>query len=244
MFFRIPQELKQSINKVYIIDKKFADVNGDGLAETLIITGKKPYGENGFVQDITLTITNEKTGLNIKVEPKERDGYYPKLFIGRFDEEIKVPDVLLSIALVGNEEIYFNYIYSFKNNLARLIFDYDKFNEESVYDAIYEDYYKVRVKSQDNNLKGTIDLATIRDREYLDKIYNSNGILKEPTVAGVLSLSGLSPLSLNGSDVFELLATQRIIGIYNSDTLGYVESILQWEKDKFISIETRLVVLM
>ncbi|AKN29822.1 hypothetical protein Ccar_02760 [Clostridium carboxidivorans P7] len=244
MFFRFPENLIQNKNKVYIVDKKFADVNGDGYIETLIITGKKPYGENGFIKDITLTVKNEKTGLNIKVKPKENSGYEPNLFIGRFDEKSSIPYVFLSIASGGSGGYYFNYIYSFKRNVAEVVFDYDKFSIENVYNAVYENFYRVSVKSENKDLKGIIDLKSIRDEEYLSKLYNKDGTLKEPTAAGVLFLSNLSPLSINGSEVFKLLTNQRIIGIYNADTLGYVESILKWDKDKFIPLVTRLVVSM
>ncbi|WP_027624028.1 hypothetical protein [Clostridium lundense] len=243
MFFRIPQELTNPSDKMYILQTKVADVNGDGLDETLTLTGKKPYGENGFIDDLTLTVENKKTGTNIIVKPKENSGFDPNLFIGRFTDD-KTPQVFLSIASGGSANYYFNYIYSFKNNIEKLIFDFDKFNDENDYSAVYEDYYKVRVKSTGKKLEGIIDLTAIRDKEYLSKIYDSNGKLKEPETGGVLSLSYLSPLSLNGSEIFTLLADQRIIGIYNSDTLGYVESILQWNKDKFSPIATRLVVKM
>jgi len=244
MFFRFPDEFMKNKDKVYIIDKKFADVNGDGRVETLMITGKKPYGENGFIEDMALVVRNKKTGLNIKVKPKENSGYEPKLFIAKFDEKSSIPFVFLSIDSGGSGRYYFNYIYSFKGNVANLVFDYDKFNDENVYDAAYENFYKVGVKSQNKNFKGVIDLKSIRDEEYLSKIYNKDGTLKEPEAAGVLSLSNLSPLSINGSENFDLLADQRIIGLYNSDTLGYVESILKWDKGKFMPIVVRLVVSM
>ncbi|OBR94662.1 MULTISPECIES: hypothetical protein [Clostridium] len=244
MFFRFPDEFMKNKDKVYIIDKKFADVNGDGRVETLIITGKKPYGENGFIDDIALVVRNKKTGLNIKVKPKENSGYDPKLFIGKFDKKSSIPFAFLSIDSGGSGRYYFDYIYSFKNNVTNLVFDYDKFNDENMYDAVYENFYRVSVKSQNRNLKGVIDLKSIRDEEYLSKIYNKDGTLKKPEAAGVLSLSNLSPLSINGSGIFDLLAGQRIIGLYNSDTLGYVESILRWDKDKFMTIEVRLVVSM
>ncbi|KAJ50988.1 hypothetical protein BD780_000738 [Clostridium tetanomorphum] len=243
MFFRIPDGLVNTSDKVYILQTKVADVNGDGVDETLILTGKKPYGENGFVEDLTLTIENKKTGVNIIVKPKENSGFDPNLFVGRFQKNT-TPQVFLSIASGGSANYYFNYIYSFKNNISKLIFDFDKFNDENEYSAIYENYYKVRVKSINGKLEGLIDLTAIRDKEYLSNIYDSNGKLKKPEIGGVLSLSYLSPLSLNGSEIFSLLTNQRIIGLYNSDILGAVESILQWDKDKFTPVVTRLVVNM
>lgn len=243
MFFRIPKELINYRDNVYILQTKLADVNGDGLDEKLILTGKKPYGEEGFIEDITLTVENRKTGVHIVVKPENNGGYSPNLFIGRFEND-KVPQVLLSINSGGSGGFYFNYIYSFKNNITRLLLDNDKFNESNIYDATYEDYYKVRVSSKDRTLQGLIDLTAIRDKEYLSNLYNPNGTLKKPVTGDVLGLGNLSPLSLDGSDIFKLLANQRIIGLYNADTLGSVESILELTKDNFNSIVTRLVIKM
>lgn len=243
MFFRVPQELANRKDKVYILDTKIADVNGDGLEETLILTGKKPYGEDGFVEDITLTIKNEKSGVNIKVKPQSNAGYAPYLFIGRFKEDI-IPQVLLGIDSGGSGGYYFYYIYSFKNNITKVIFDYDKFNEDNVYTAIYENNYKVRVKSEKGDLQGIIDLTSIRDKKYLEELYDSNGKLKKPINGGVLALGYLSPLILDSSNIFKLLTGQRIIGLYNVDTLGAVESILEWNNYEFTPSVIRLVVNM
>lgn len=243
MFIRMPSEFMESKDKIYILQTKHADVNGDGFDETLILTGKKPYGENGFIEDITLTVKNEKTSVNIVVKPKDNAGYSPNLFIGKFSDD-KIPQVLLTINSGGSGGFYFNYIYSFKNNITRLLFDSDTFNEYSIYNAVYQDYYKVKVTSKDGTLQGLIDLIAIRDKEYLSNLYNPDGTLKKPVEGSVLGLGALSPLSLDGSDFFKLLTNQRIIGLYNADTLGAVESILELTKDGFNIIVTRLVVLM
>ncbi|KGO15478.1 hypothetical protein [Clostridium botulinum] len=60
MFFRIPEEFNGTKDKTYILAAKCADVNGDGLDEIITVTGKKSYGENGFIEDITLNVKNKK----------------------------------------------------------------------------------------------------------------------------------------------------------------------------------------
>ena len=93
-------------------------------------------------------------------------------------------------------------------------------------------------------LQGLIDLTAIRDKEYLSDLYKPDGTLKKPVSGSVLGLGNLSPLSLDGSDIFKLLTNQRIIGLYNADTLGSVESILELTENAFNAIVTRLVVVM
>ncbi|WP_125153016.1 hypothetical protein [Clostridium rectalis] len=243
MYFRFPEKIPPNNHKIYVLQIKYADVNGDGLKETLILTGKKPYGENSFIEDITLTVENKITNVNLKVVPKENSGYNPNMFIARFSED-KTPQVLLSINSGGSGGYYYNYVYSFKNDMPLTFFDYDIFNNESIFNAIYENNYKVRVTSENKALKGIIDLTAIRDKEYLSAIYEPNGTLKEPIKGDVLSLGLLSPFSITGSEIFDLIASQRIIGLFNGDTLGNVETILRLDKDKFIPLVTRLTVLM
>lgn len=243
MFFRIPEDFNDAKDKKYILDTKCADVNGDGLDEIITITGKKPYGEDGFIEDITLNVKNKKTNVDISIKPKDNAGYEPNLFIGKFGDD-NIPKVFLSINSGGSGGYYFNYIYSFKDNIAMLIFDYEKFSKNNQYTAVYEHYYKVRVKSKKSNLEGVIDLKSIRDKEYLSQIYDTNGKFKKPITGEVLFLGNLSALSLNGSSGFSLLTHQRIIGLYNADTLGSVESILHWDGYKFSPISSQLVVPM
>lgn len=243
MLFRIPKGLIPPQDKIIVLDTKYADVTGDGLLDTLTLTGTRPFEGSVFTTNITLTVENKKTGIKIKVMPNSNSGYDPVLFIGRFKND-KTPQVLLSIASGGSGGFYFNYIYSFKNNISKLIFDYEEFNEESVYTVTYMDYYRVKVLSKDKSLKGIIDLTGIRDKEYISALYNTNGTLKKPTSGYVLGLNSLCPLSLNGYEPFKLLSIQRIIGLYNADTLGSIESILVWDKNEFSPDVTRLVVPM
>lgn len=259
MFFRLPEEFIvnstfskdfREINPVspqtsciYIIETKAADVNGDGLLETITLKGKKSYSDSQFYEDLTISITNPKAGVNLIVKPKTNAGYVPHLFIGRFSKD-KIPQVLLFIDSGGSGGYSFSYIYSFKNNIEKLLFDYEKFNELNMYNVTYEDYFKIKVQSKDEKLKGIIDLTSMRNWEYLSALYDANGKLLKSTEGGVLALGGVSPLSINGYDSFKILTNQRIIGLYNADTLGAIESILALNDDEFNTVITRLVVNM
>ncbi|WP_160358573.1 hypothetical protein [Clostridium chromiireducens] len=68
------------------------------------------------------------------------------------------------------------------------------------------------------------------------RYYNENGELKKPARGEVLALSALVPI-LNNERInsYDLLAFQRIIGTTNSDTLGYIENLLTWTGERFVS---------
>ena len=72
-------------NKVYIIDRKKGDVNGDKVEDTILLIGNKPSGiDSPFVSNIRLVIEDGKTGKGITVPIKEDSGYNPTIFLGDF----------------------------------------------------------------------------------------------------------------------------------------------------------------
>ena len=83
-------------------------------------------------------------------------------------------------------------------------------------------------------IKYIIDI-TYKGKEYLNEIYDLNGKLKEPILGFVIPLSNLYPIDFERDGTYELYVFQRIAGRYNADGLGYVQTALKWEKDKFIT---------
>lgn len=60
--------------------------------------------------------------------------------------------------------------------------------------------------------------------------------LKKPVQGEVLALSALVPIvNDEKTNSYDLLAVQCIIGTYNSDTLGFIENLLSWDGEKFVS---------
>ena len=75
-----------------------------------------------------------------------------------------------------------------------------------------------------------------RGYDYVSHYYDEYGKLKQPVQGEVLALSTLIPIvNDEKTNAFDLLAFQRIIGTSNSDTLGYIENLLSWDGQKFVS---------
>jgi hypothetical protein len=127
----------------------------------------------------------------------------------------------------------YHYIYSFMENTAQLLFDFNVYNEHYQYEVTYQDNYKVEVVSKINNKKYIIDIST-KGAKYLDEIYDENGKLKSPITGFVNPLSGLYPVDLDSNNVYELLAYQKIAGRYNADSLGYVLNTLVWLDNRIV----------
>jgi hypothetical protein len=216
--------------KAGIVSYARGDVNGDGIPDNVYLTGIKTTG-SPFTQNITLVVQDGRTGEFNSVALSENAGYNPTLFLGDFTGD-GVEDILISITTGGSGGIMFHYIYSFINNTAQLLFDFNVYNEEYKYDVTYKDNYKVEVISKKNNEKYIIDILS-READYLNEIYDDNGKLKNPINGFVNPLSGLYPVDFDSNKVYELLAYQKIAGRYNADSLGYVLNTLKWKNNRF-----------
>ncbi|WNB91770.1 VCBS repeat-containing protein [Bacillus sp. NEB1478] len=207
------------------------DVTGDRVADNVYLTGVKT-SDSPFIQDITLTIQDGRTGNMSRVPLSDNAGYNPTLFLGDFTGN-GVDDILISINSGGSGAFTYDYVYSFVNNRPLLLFDFNVYNELYQYEVTYLDNYKVKVVSKINQQTYLIDIS-LRDPEYLNEIYNANGKLKNPIAGFVNPLSVLYPVDFDSNGIYELLAYQKIAGQYNADALGYVMNTLGWRKNRFV----------
>lgn len=213
-----------------IIASANGDVTGDGVPDTVYLTGTKTP-DSPFIQNITLVVQDGTTGRLSRVSLHENAGYNPVLYLGDFTGN-RVYDILISINSGGSGAFTYDYVYSFLNHNPQILFDYNAYNEQYQYEVIYQDNYKVKVVSKSNKRTYLIDIST-RDPEYLNGIYQANGKLKSPVTGFVNALSGLYPVDFDWNGVCELLAYQKIAGLYNADALGYVLNTLGWKNDRF-----------
>ncbi|MFC4355656.1 VCBS repeat-containing protein [Chryseomicrobium palamuruense] len=222
---------RMDINLPNVVSFARGDVTGDRIPDNVYLTGIMTPG-SPFIQNITLLVQDGRSGQLTSVSLRENAGYNPSLFLGDFTGN-GVDDILISIATGGSGGIMYHYIYSFLENRAQLLFDFNVYNEQYQYEVTYQDYYKVEVVSLINNKTYIIDIST-RGSEYLNEIYDKNGKLKSPITGFVNPLSGLYPVDFDSNNRYELLAYQKIAGRYNADSLGYVLNTLAWSGNRFV----------
>ena len=187
-----------------------------------------------YTDQITLHIQDGRSNHISTINFQYNAGYNARLFLGDFSKD-NVLDILVSIDSGGSGGYGYFYIYSFKNNIPRQMFDVEKYNQDHLFDVNYEDSYKVRVESPQLDILFTIDISN-KGYDYLSQYYDENGKLKQPVQGGALALGVLNPIVTNNKEFsYDLLAFQRIIGTTNSDTLGYIENLLTWNGAQFIS---------
>ncbi|WP_424769440.1 VCBS repeat-containing protein [Paenibacillus sp. sgz302251] len=227
---------------VTLLDMKRGDVNGDGIIDNVYLYGNKPEGTGIFADNITLVIQDGHSNQSTTVRLQSNSGYNARLFLGDFTKD-NMLDILVSIDSGGSGGYGIYYIYSFKNNDLRLMFDVEKYNKEYKFNVDYQDFYKVSVGSPQLDVLFTIDIS-YKGYDYVSQYYFENGKLKQPIKGEVLALGALYPIVTNQIGIsYDLLALQRIIGTSNSDTLGYVENFLTWNGSQFISSRLTVSIL-
>jgi len=220
----------QYYSNPFIVAFARGDVTGDKIPDNVYLIGQKT-ADSPFIQNITLVVQDGRT-LSFKSVPlSDNAGYSPTLFLGDFTGN-GAGDILIEIVSGGSGAFTFDYIYSFLNNVPKLIFDFNKYNAEYTYSVNYKDFYKVEVISLANKTKYLIDISD-KGADYLNEIYNKNGKLKAPIVGFANPLSSLIPADIDSDGIYELIAFQKIAGRYNADSLGYIQNFLKWDKNKF-----------
>lgn len=220
---------------IYLLDMKIGDVTGDGVLDKVSLYGNKPNGLKGIYADnITVVIEDGYTKQRKTIIPEFNSGYNASLFLGDFTKN-KVDDIKVSMDSGGSGGYGFFYIYSFKNNYLREIFNFDMYNKEYIFKVDYADLYKVNVANIMLDKLFILDVS-YKGYDYLSQYYDENGRLKSPVQGEVLAIGALVPLINNEKiNSYDLIALQRIIGTTNSDTLGYIQNLLTWDGQKFIS---------
>ncbi|WP_210468078.1 FG-GAP-like repeat-containing protein [Sporosarcina sp. 6E9] len=217
-----------------IVSGAYGDVNGDGIIDYVYLTAVKSTDPSSpYVEQITLNIQDgvTKKVYTIALNENGDSGYQPTLFLGDFTKD-GIMDILISIDSGGSGAFTFNYIYSFVNNQAKKLFDFDQYNMLNQYTVTYLDQYKINVKSL---ATGQSFLIAINGRgaDYLSQIYNKNGTLKKPITGMADGVSGFYPVDMDRDGVYEIQAYQKISGLYHADSFGYVINTLQWDGQKF-----------
>ena len=231
---------RTNMNPPNLVSFARGDVTGDRVPDNVYLTGIMTPA-SPFIQNITLLVQDGRSGELTSVPLRENAGYNPTVFLGDFTGN-GVDDIFISIATGGSGGIMYHYIYSFVDNTAQLLFDFNVYNEQYQYEVTYQDYYKVEVVSMINNKKYILDIST-KGIEYLNEIYDENGKLKSPITGFVNPLSGLYPVDFDSNKRYELLAYQKIAGRYNADSLGFVLNTLAWLGNRFVLQKQNVAIL-
>lgn len=208
------------------------DLTGDGFLDTVYLTGEKTEG-SPFWQNISLNVLYQHENTLERIYLKQSAGYNPTIFLGDFTGD-QVDDILVVIDTGGSGGTIYAFVFSYTHGNIQQIFDVEEFNETSKYEVDFDNYYQVNVVSSYPSKQYRLDL-TYKGKEYLSEIYDEDGILKEPIEGWVDPVGGLYPIDFDRNATYELMSFQEIAGRYHADAIGYVQTVLKWDGQKFIS---------
>jgi hypothetical protein len=238
---KVGQMLYYNGHSVYLMDCADGDVNGDRIPDNVCTVGNRPDDlQSPFVEDIAILIQDGKTHRYTTIPLKESQGYNPTVFLGDFTND-HIDDIFVSIDSGGSGGFSYDYVYSFANNIPRLLFDSEAYSMELAYEVNYMDNYRVEVISETMKLRYIIDISG-KDADYLAEIYNPDGTLKEPLQGDVIPMGNVYPVDYQRDGIYDLNLIQRVIGRYNADTLGRIETILEWDGAEFVPVSQTLAI--
>lgn len=189
-----------------------------------------------------IIISDGENGKTVTIDLSGIEGYNPRIELENFKKVTSDNEILFSVEDIGNNGYLTAHMYYLDGDKAIKIFDTDYYNQLDSYQVIYQDKYKVDVIDVNRGMTYSIDISG-KDKDYLNSLYNNNGILKKRIAGKVLSVSGLSPINLIRSDILDLLVTQKIIGINEKDILGVMSNILSFEGVSFIKADSFIGIL-
>lgn len=180
-----------------------------------------------YARDIQIDIYKEdKIVLNIK--PKTNNGYSPKLNIGKYDTTC-LDRIFLGMDSGGSGGYGYFYLYETKDTKLKTLFDYEKFGRTHKYEGKYLNNYRVEVNNYKHSLEFIIDIGG-KDKEYLNGIYDKNGELLKSQNADIGGVNFVFPSYNTTLGYNQLNVYQRVTGLYNADSLGYIVTFLSYKQ--------------
>ena len=238
MLFKLNDFREEDVDNIVIIKSTGANFNKNEKEDIVYLMGKSIEKSAIYYDRLNIVILNEKNGRIINLKIENGPCYNPHIYIKDFNGD--GVDEILFISHQGENNKYTNAnIYSFKNECITEIFNVNSINNDNIYEVNYKNGYSVEIVDKSQNKKYLIDIS-LKDKKYLDEIYNEKGIVKKLNKGSVLSVEEVG--ILNKRTNWNLLIKQKVIGLFNSDTLGYINSSLKFNGEnvkiiKSLSIE-------
>lgn len=179
------------------------------------------YHNKGLYADELRIEIRNLAGATIKqFKPQLRGGYSARIALLPFLKN-GLSQIYLAADGGGSGAFAYYNIYSLCGGTEKLIFSNDQFDEKFHYAAEYAADYRLCVVNDESKRNFTIDLRN-KDKNYLDSLYTENGSLKQQTKGNVSPLNAVFPFYNATENRYDLIAYQRITGLFSADSYGYL----------------------
>lgn len=224
----------------FILDSKYADVNGDGSRDHIVLLGNKIDAAQELYSSIKVAIKSSSTGEWSTSSVGEIDSAYnPKIWIGRFTEE-SIKDIFVTLPHSRYPGKLGGGAYSlltFTGGELHPIVDQKQLNEGLQLDVIFKNSYKAEITSRETSRKETVDVYPSKERYVRALVYDPQGKLMQPAEGTVGGFVSLVPVDTNGDGIYDLKGTQIVSGAIHTEDLAAVESVWSVRKGRLELVE-------
>jgi hypothetical protein len=222
---KIGVQAASSNGKTVTITKNTEDITGDGKVDRIVLTGVKMATER--YRNLVIQITDSKKG-NSMIHLA--DGYNPILQFMDVNHD-GIMDIFGSVRGSKNGVVEHQVVYTVKNLVPSSI----DLPDPLILESHFLNGYKAKLKVRTTGNNYIFDLKN--RKKYYEKLgVFHNGKLNEPTELMVHTYTSLKPVQIG--DQMGLKGTQKVTGVTESDTIGYVEStwILDHSEWKLVNV--------
>ncbi|WP_282936820.1 hypothetical protein [Paenibacillus sp. RC67] len=228
----------------FVLDAKYADVDGDGIRDDIVLVGQKETPDHIYASSIQVAVKNGATGdYALRSVGTFNEGYESYLFIGRFDSE-SVNDILVTTATMGSGGTSTYQLLSYKG--ASLV---DKLDEKVLnaglpLDIRFADNYKITVTNAITGKTNIIDASSSKEDYVRLELYDANGkLLNHKEQGAVDDFVSLTPEDIDRDGIYELRGVQYISGAWHANMLAQVESLWTIHNGSLELLSDRLIAL-
>jgi hypothetical protein len=215
-----------------VFSTKLGDIDGDLKCEKLTLVGVQAEKDSEFMDNLKLVIENyknEKQTFNIDIS-----GYAFNLSLANFFKD-STNQIFITGQYGGSAALAVFKLYQYKNNKLKLILDDTTLANQLNYTARFLTGGLAEFIPAKGNKKFTIDISR-RYKDHLDLIYDKEGNVLPNVAPSISNANTAYPILQTFNNYYTLQLQQRIIGLSNSDTLGYIQSIIDVNENGKIDI--------
>lgn len=227
-----------AVQRGEILATAYGDVDGDGQEEKVLLLGNKFSNDSQYYTKLYLLVRDAKTDkIKGAIRPSIGGGYECSMRLADVTGN-GVEDILIAAPTGGSGGIVEYRIIEFTGNQPREIFTAED-NQGVHIGGNYLPNYKVRITLGNNGKEVTMSVPTdLGFYAYLNVYDEKGNLLKDYYRPYGQYLSGLLLLDEDGDGIAEVVTTQRIVGLNNTDTLGYVRAVwsytaVGWQLDNY-----------
>lgn len=210
------------------------DITGDGFHEYIRLQGKQIKEESLFYQDVWLDIED---AFHKKWSIFLNNGYEPSLTFIDFNHD-QVFDLFYEVRKEMEQPYYEYQLYSFKNGKLTS----QELPERHTIEGSFSDDFKIKVHIQGEQEPYELDISHLKNRYLNQAFYDEQGSLLKKKSVTVQPITRFEPVLISESNGYGLKSTQLIKGIDESGTIGQVETLWYYKKEKqqWIALQTEV----